>query len=346
MKAVVKYALGEGNVELRDISVPSPTKGQVLIKVESAAICGSDIHILHNNIHIPLNPPVVMGHEFSGTVAENGEGCEKYKIGERVVSEVGFDLCGICEECFYGFPNLCKYRKSGGYWYNGAFTNFMLVPEKNIHPMPGGLSFDEAALIEPLACAVHGVLEQGDLKSGENVLISGPGAIGLLSLQCAKSAGGYVIVAGLKEDADRLETARKLGADKVLFSDSENFYNEIHEITSLRGGVDVFYECSGSAGGVATGLKSLKKRGKYTQIGLMGKTIPIDIDLVTSKELIVNGSQSQRRNSWDTSLKLIEMGLINLKPLITDIFPLSEWKKGFELFESKKSIKVILRPET
>ena len=344
MQALVKLQHGPGHVELKEISEPHPSKGQVKIGVKATGICGSDLHIYNDDIAIKIKPPVVIGHEFSGVITELGEGVTGWKVGDRVVSELGFEVCGQCYNCQAGFPNLCDSRKSLGYWYDGAFTSFTVTLAEGLHSLPGNISFSEGSLTEPLACAVHAVLELTWITAGDLVLISGPGTIGLLALQVAKTQGAKTIVSGVGTDASRLEIAEQLGADYVVNIEHEDLEETVARLSG-RSGVDVVLECSGNERAVNTGLQLLRKRGQFTQIGLFGRPITVDFEKVCFKEIRVTGSLGQRRSAWDRALQFMEEGRVQLKPLVSHVLNISEWKKAFEMFENNKGLKIVLTPD-
>ena len=203
MKAVVKTAPGEGNVELRDIAEPAPGPGQVLIAVQAAGICGTDIHIYHDEFR--SWPPVVLGHEVSGRVVALGAGVTSVAEGDRVTTETYFSTCGVCRFCRDGRVNLCpqspldrlgrERRLHLASWWSPRGTSTAL---------PENLGYRAGALVEPLACVVHGVLERRSCSRGDLAVVAGPGAIGLLTLQVARAAGARVIVLGTAADAHRL----------------------------------------------------------------------------------------------------------------------------------------------
>ncbi|GHV42797.1 alcohol dehydrogenase catalytic domain-containing protein [Synergistales bacterium] len=343
MKALVKYASGPGNMEIRDIPEPSPGPGQVKIEVKEAGICGSDIHIYHSDIAIPLNPPVVTGHEFSGIVVENVEGSARFKPGTRVVSETAFHYCGVCDFCREGFYNLCVERRTLGYWFNGVFTRYTVVPEARIHAIPDSVDFTSAAMTEPLACVAHAVYDLTRVVAGDVVLVSGPGSVGLMAAQIAKAHGATVVVSGTDVDTARLEMAKKLGADYTVNVQKENLNEFIGGVT--RGyGADVVLECSGSPYGTDAGLNAVKKRGWFTQIGLPGKKIEFDIEKVCYKELHFSGSLGSRNASWRKALDLLAAGKVNVKPLVSDKISILEWEIAFKKFESKEGGKIFLLP--
>jgi L-iditol 2-dehydrogenase len=343
MKALVKYAARPGNMEIRDVPEPAPGPGQVLVEVKEAGICGSDIHIYHSDIAIPLNPPVVTGHEFSGVVARNGEGCSKFEPGSQVVSETAFHYCGVCDFCREGFYNLCVERRTLGYWYNGVFTRHTVVPEARIHPIPDGVDFTSAAMTEPLACVVHAIYDLTRIVPGDVVLVSGPGAVGIMAAQVAKIHGATVVLSGTNVDAERLKLAESLGIDRTINAQTEDLNAFLASFTGGYG-ADVVLECSGSPRGVDAGLNVIKKRGWFTQIGLPGKKIEFDIEKVCYKELHFSGSLGSRNASWRKALQLLSEGKVNVRPLVTDKFSILEWERAFEKFEKKEGCKIFLLP--
>jgi L-iditol 2-dehydrogenase len=344
MLGVVKYQRGEGNMEVQDVPEPHPGPNEVKIEVKAAGICGSDIHIYHDDIKIPIKTPVIVGHEFSGIITELGENVKHLKAGERVTSETAASVCGICPYCRTGHYNLCSSRLGIGYWINGAFAKYCVVPHERVHLLPENVDFISGALCEPLACCVHGIVELTEIHAGDLVVLLGPGPIGLLSLQIAKAEGGKAIVLGVSKDAERLNLAKNLGADRVIDIQKEDPYEVIKELTEDLG-ADVVLECSGISNAAVMGLNLVRKRGSYTQIGLFGKPIEIDFELIAYKELRVTGTFSQKWTAWKKALDLLAQGKVNLRPLVSDILSISDWKKGFKIHEEKKGMKVVLTPE-
>jgi len=344
MKAVVKYAHGRGNVELRDVPKPSPGPDEVLIEVKAAGICGSDLHIFDEDIKLPIRPPVIMGHEFSGVIAEVGSSVKKWKPGDRITSETSAYVCGECLPCRTGNYNVCAEKRLIGYWFNGAFAKYCAVPSRLVHRLPENVTFLSGALCEPLACCVNGVIEKTRIRSGDLVVITGPGPIGLISLQLAKSQGASVVLCGLSQDERRLELGEELGADYIINVEKEDPWRRVSEITD-GAGADILIECSGSPGAVRMGLQLVRRGGQYTQIGLTGRPFDLDFDLVAYKEITVRGSLGQRWTSWNIGLKILSKGLIKTEPLISDVLPLSRWEDGFRKVRNKEGVKVILKPE-
>jgi L-iditol 2-dehydrogenase len=341
MQALMKTARGEGHVALRELPTPRPGPGEVLLAVRAAGICGTDLHIYHDEY--PTRPPVVLGHELAGEVAAVGDGVSQVAPGDRVTTETYFHLCGTCRFCRGGQPNLCPERRSIGSGVNGGFAPFVIVPERNVHQLPEHVSFQEAALTEPLACVVHGALELPKVTAGDVAVIAGPGAIGLLTLQVARAAGATVVVLGTAADRRRLDLARELGAARAVDVDAEDALPIVEELTG-GWGADVVFECSG-AGPAALGLLPLARRGgQYAQIGLFGRPVAWDLDQVCMKELRVTGSNASVPSAWRTALRLLGDGSVRAAPLISDVYPLSDWERAFRRFEKREGVKLLLDP--
>lgn len=342
MKAVMKVERGVGHVELRDIPEPSVGTGQVKIKVAAAGLCGTDLHIYKDEFK--SWPPVVLGHEVAGTVAEVGPGVEGILVGQRVTTETYFITCGECRYCRTGHANLCLNRRSIGSGVNGGFTNYVVVPSKNIHPLPDSVDDRSGALTEPLACVVHATLTTPTISPGDVAVIAGPGAIGLLTLQVVKAAGGTAIVLGTNGDEQRLALALELGADHVVNVQHEDPAAQVAALTPEGLGADVVYECSG-AGPAAQQLLTLTRRGaRYVQIGLFGKPVAWDLDQICFRELIVTGSNASVPSAWIRALQLLKSGLVRTAPLITAAYEVTDWAEAFEGFEKKTAIKTLLIP--
>lgn len=342
MKAVMKVASGVGNIELRDIAVPSPAAGQVKIQVEAAGICGTDIHIYKDEFK--SRPPVVLGHEISGRIVEVGDGVDSSLLDKRVTTETYYQTCGTCMYCRRGEYNLCLNRLSIGSGVNGGFTSYLVVPAKNIHELPQNVDFRAGALTEPLACVVHGVLSHKTVSPGDVAVIAGPGAIGLLTLQVVKSAGATVVMLGTNVDNERLELASDLGADYTVNVQSDDPSKLIADITQEGLGADVVYECSGAGPAAAQLLTLVRRRGRYVQIGLFGKPVSWDLDQLCYKELVATGSNASVPSAWDKALKLMAAGTVQTAPLITHAYDVTQWEQAFATFDAKSGIKTLLTP--
>ena len=346
MRALVKTAKGKGHVELRDVPVPKIGPGDVLIEVKAAGICGTDLHIYHDEF--PYWPPVILGHEFAGVVAEAGREVADWKPGDRVVGEPHTLACGTCWLCRSGHRQLCPSKRSPGWGIDGCFAKYMRFPEPGLlHRIPDDVDFESAALVEPTANVVHDVLERGCVESGDVVAVVGPGPVGLLAAMTAKAAGaGIVIVLGTAADEDvRLPTARLIPAiDHVWNVQQEDVVHLLMDLTDGRG-ADVVVEASGAEAGIALGLRLARKLGRITAIGLTGKeNIRFPYDAVMSKALEVTFNMSTSHTSWDKAILLIQSKRIEVKPLVTHHGPLERWEEFFSALQRKQAIKAIFIP--
>lgn len=342
----MKYARGEGNIELRDISEPECRAGEVLVEVEAAGICGTDVHILHDQTFYA--PPVVIGHEYCGRVINVGEDVHGIEVGDRVTSPATVP-CGECYLCRTNHQNRCTGSNKkilGVSGANGAFAQLMVVPTKIIHKVPDRVSSESAALAKPIACVVHAAIERVEIKPGESIVIQGPGAIGLIATQIAAIQGaGQIIVTGTSADKERLEIAVKLGADIAVNVEEEDPVKVVSDLTTGLG-ADVVLEASGSPAARRQAFELVRRCGKIGYIGLTGRTKEeANLDNVVEKELSITGSWGTVWTSWRTTLALMASGKIRTDLLISHRLPLEDWKKGFDLMDSKEGLKILLKPQ-
>lgn len=338
MKALMKTAHGPGNIELRDIPRPQCKDDEVLIQIKAVGLCGSDVHIEQDDI--PYEAPVVLGHEFCGIIAEKGKNITVLEVGDRVVAENVDSGCGKCEMCLTGHHQICVMRKSQGIHMNGGFTEYVASKASNVYKIPDNISFEEAALMEPVTVCTHAVLEQTPVKPGDVVLITGPGCIGIIAAIIAKASGAKVILAGTRKDTKRLQVAASLGIDQVVDVETEDLFGIVFGATD-GAGADVILECSGAASAVFPNLCMLKPRGLYNQIGVLGSDVNFNFNIILIKEATVKGSLSHSDFAWKRAIKMAASGQIDLKPLITHKFKLDDWKKAFQTFKDQEGIKVI-----
>lgn len=344
MRALVNYENGEGKVKLMDVPKPVPAPDQVCIRVAFAGICGTDMHIYKNDGGYPTKPPITLGHEFSGVVESVGADVDPSLIGKRVVSETYFHTCGKCMYCQTGHKNLCAERLSIGSGVDGAMADYVVVPAKNLHFIPDNLSMEEAAMTEPLACCVQAVLEFGNIKAGDKVLITGPGAIGLLCLQVAISCGAVVSIAGISKDELRLKKGLELGAKNIIYTDDPNVEQTIREIFGEYG-PDLVFDCSGAGPAINFDLKTIRKGGRFVQVGLTGKPTSIDMNLITLKQLSVFGTFAQNVQWWDRALELMAEQKVKVGPLVSEPYPIERWEEAFADYIKGQGFKYLLSLE-
>ncbi len=342
MKALIKYESGVGNVDLREVAEPFCGDEQIKIEVSYCGICGTDLHVYHDTFK--NYPPVILGHEFAGIVVETGKNVKNITCGEQVtVLPASAVVCGECIYCRTGQFMFCSRRRGMGHGVNGALARYAVVRHDQVYKIPEGFSLAEAALCEPLACAVQATTELTNVRLGDMALISGPGPIGLMCLKILAAEGIKTIVAGLSDDLLRLEAAKKMGASVVVNVSEQDLLCVINEETSGRG-IDVAFECSGTAASVRSCLDALKRLGSYTQVGISGRDITLNFDAILYKQLKVVGSVAYSVTTWDRLLKILNQRAIKLDDLITHTLPLERWKEAFDLCERKQALKVLISP--
>lgn len=341
MKALVKYARGDGFIDVQEVRDPTLLPGHIIIEVKACGICGTDLHIQAGEY--PVNPPVILGHEFSGVIAEIAPDCTVRKVGERVTSLVYFTTCGVCRFCVSGQWGLCQHRKSVGSGVNGAFAHYVMVHEKNARLLPDHIDFISGAMTEPLACCAHGVMEKAATHPGDVALVTGPGAIGLMTAQILVSAGVTVVMAGTQSDVNRMELARKLGVQYTLEVEKGGVPDFLNDITNGQG-ADWVFECSGAGPAAAIGFQTVRRGGVFVQLGLFGRPIQLNWDMAVLKEVEIRNSFASTWVSWDYALKLLANGRVQTKPLVSDILPITEWESAFSRFRNKDGIKFMLLP--
>jgi L-iditol 2-dehydrogenase len=329
-------------VDLVNVDAPRPAEGKVIIEVQYAGVCGTDIHILHD-LYPKAQPPVTLGHEFSGVISELGPNVQGWEVGDRVAVESPAHFCRVCEFCSSGQTQRCEKRQAFGSGRDGAFTSLVVARQDGLHKLPDHVSFQEGALCEPLACAIHAVMERSSIEPGKTVLVTGPGPIGLLVLQVAKAMGATVVVSGAQRDEERLKLAKWVGADYCVQIDQQDPHPLIYDLTSGMG-VDAAFECSGAPGALSDCLQGVRKGGEIVQVGLFGRSIELNYDDVTFKEVHIKGSFTHNRRTWEKAIDLLRDRKVNLVSLVSREFPLDQWEEAFRLFEKGVGLKYLLYP--
>lgn len=334
------------HLEMADYPVPLPGSGEVLIKVAACGICGSDVHGYDGSSGRRI-PPIVMGHEAAGTVTDLGAGASRFKIGDRVTFDSTI-YCGQCAYCARGEINLCDNRKvvgvsCGEYARDGAFAEFVAVPERIVYALPATMAFPEAAMLEAVSVALHAV-KVARLKGGETALVVGAGMIGLLTLQAALAAGcSRVFIADI--DGSRLDMAKTLGATGVISKSGEALAQESLTLTAGLG-ADVVFEAVGRDETIAASIDSVRKGGTVVLIGNITPRVMIPLQKVVSREIRLQGTAASA-GEYPQAIELISTGKINVKPLISTVAPLAEGPAWFERLYAHEPnlVKVVLSPD-
>jgi L-iditol 2-dehydrogenase len=341
MKAVLKYASGPGNVEVREVDEPRCADNQVKLEVACCGICGTDLHVYHDTFR--NFPPVILGHEFCGRVVEVGRDVKGISEGGRfAVLGASAVTCGRCVYCRKGEFMFCPERRGMGHGVDGAFTRYAVARSDQLFRLPDNLSDDEGALCEPFAAAVHAVCEISRIRLGDVALVSGPGPIGLLCLKLLAADGVKTIVAGTAADRRRLDLARTMGAAVVVDVTRQDLQAVVKAETDGFG-VDIAMECAGAAASARACLEAVRPLGQYTQVGHFGQNIELNADCLAFKALRMNGSVGYNAETWTRMLRILAEGTVRLGDMVTDRLPLEKWKEGFDACEDKSALKVLLQ---
>ena len=344
MKGLVKTRSGKGFLDIVEIPKPEVEDNEVLIRIRAAGICGTDLHIEEGRFH--SNPPVILGHEFAGEIAETGKNVEKFKIGDRVVAEAHKGGCGTCRYCLRGEVEVCRQKKAIGYRIHGCFAPYLTLPASSLHLIPGNLSNEHAALTEPTAIVMKGLGQKCTVEAEDFVVVLGCGPIGLLAAATAKAEGAStVIITGTDGDEKvRLNAAREMNIDYAVNVQKEDIVEKVNQLTDGLG-ADLVVEASGAAPAIEQAFDIVRINGRICALGLTGeKNIPFPWDAALLKAVDLNFSASSNWTSWKRALSILSSGKINVDPLITRTFPLDQWQEAFDLLRRMEAIKILLIP--
>ena len=338
MDAIVKPAAAPG-LELRQVPVPTPGAGEVLIKVHKTAICGTDVHIYDWNEWSAqhVKPPMVIGHEYVGEIAELGAGVTGLTVGQRVSGE-GHITCGHCRNCHTGNIQWCKDTVGVGVDRDGAFAEYVCIPETNVIPIDESLPEDVVAFFDAFGNATHTALMFPLV--GEDVLITGAGPIGMMATAiCRRNGARSVVVTDVNDY--RLEMAKKMGATatvNVAHDKLESIFGPQHMVE----GFDVGLEMSGNVAALNTMIDNMRNGGKIALLGIHPGNIEININKVIWNSLTLQGVYGRKMyETWYKMITMVEGGL-DMTPMITHRFNYRDFDKGFEAMNSGRSGKVVL----
>ena len=343
MKALL---LSEYNhLEVKDLPAPVPDADEILIEVSACGICGSDVHGYDGSTGRRI-PPIVMGHEAAGTVISVGSAVDTFKPGDRVTFDSTV-YCGGCAYCLKGEVNLCDHRQVIGvsckeFRRAGAFAEYLTVPARIAYRLPDSFSFPQAAMLEAVSVALHGVAVT-EMKGGETVLVIGAGMIGLLLLQSARAAGAArVFVCDV--DATRLALAEKLGADRTILASGSALTEEILRATDGNG-VDIVLEAVGREETIVSAIDCVRKGGTVSLVGNLSPHILLPLQKVVSRQIRLQGSCASA-GEYQQAIDLIARGTIKVDSLITAVAPLSDGPAWFERLHAREPnlMKIVLDP--
>lgn len=350
MKAVV--LMGPNKLEVKEVDVPKPGPVDVLIKVESCALCGTDVALIDKPL--PGQPPYgqhIIGHEYAGTVVAVGETVDEFAIGDRVTVEA-HGGCGRCRNCRLGnyvaclnYGNTKKGHRANGFTTPGGNAQYVINHINTVHKLADRVTMDEASLATNLGCVLYGIETLGGFVAGQSVVIVGPGPLGLSSVQAFKALGAEkVILIGTRES--RLKIAEQTGADIIINSREEDAYEIIMDATGGVG-VDYVVESSGTEGGVDLAIKTTKRMGKILMLGFASVPLPTDFESLALDNKHIFTVRGEGWANVGRAVSLLNRGIVDLTPLITHTFPIEQIDTAFETFNKRidGAIKVISKPQ-
>ncbi len=346
MTAIVKTERAPGG-ELITVKVPQINHNEVLVKVHATSICGTDAHIFEWNKWAQeriRNIPQIMGHEFSGEVVAIGDNVNKVKEGDIISAETHIP-CGHCKQCLTGQQHICDNLSILGVDINGCFAEYAAIPESVVWKNDKSIPPHIGAVQEPLGNAIYCTLVEP--VTGKSVVVFGDGPTGLLSVAVAKAAGAsLVVLVGL--DKYRMDIGENLGADMVLHGIDDNVEGRISKLTDGIG-ADVVLEMAGAEKSISLGLKVVRKGGRYCAFGLPASNVTIDYNNgIIFKGLTLYGINGRQMfDTWFKTRNLLSSGLLNIEPVITHHFPLTDFEKGFSLMLTQPRVagKIVLYPD-
>jgi len=332
-------------LEMTGMPEPSPGPDEVVVRVRACGICGSDVHGFDGSTGRRI-PPLVMGHEAAGEVAQLGSAVTDLRVGERVTFDSTIS-CGRCCYCAAGEVNLCEDREvmgvsPGSYRRHGAFAELVAVPRRIVYRLPEGIGFEQAAMIEAVSIALHAV-GLIPVRLGDTAVVVGSGMIGLLAVQAARLAGCTAVVA-IDIDEARLRLARQLGATEALDGRMGDPAEAVRQLTGGRG-ADVVLECLGAAGTVRTAIACARKGGTVALVGNLAAAAEVPLQEVVTRQIRLQGSCASS-GEYPAAIRLLSTGAIRVDPLISAVAPLAEGPAWFERLYRREAglMKVILRP--
>jgi threonine 3-dehydrogenase len=340
MQALCKVKPEAGFV-LQEVPIPKIGPTDVLIKVEKAGVCGTDYHIYSWDkwAQARVHPPLVIGHEFMGRVTAVGDAVHSVAVGDRVSAE-GHIADLTCLLCRTGQAHICERVEIIGVDRDGAFAEYIAIPEYNVWKLDPAIPDEYAAIFDPLGNAVHTVMAAG--VSTKSVVITGVGSIGLMAIPVARAAGAAAVYA-IDINPAKLELAKRLGADETFDARDPDLVAKIHKLTN-GDGVDVLLEMSGQGSAIDTGLQMVRNGGRAALLGIPSDNISINLaERIIFKGLTVLGINGRTMfETWYQTQALVKSGRVDLRPIITHVLPYTEFDKAFALMKSGEAAKIVL----
>lgn len=328
-----------GVIEFKEVPITAIDKNQALVKIMNIGICGSDIHVYHGE-HPFTSYPVTQGHEVSGEIVALGEDVQGLRVGQKVTIQPQV-VCGVCYPCRNGKYNLCEELKVMGFQTTGTASHYFAVDAKKVTVFPDGMTYEEGAMIEPLAVAVHAIRQAGDIK-GKKIVVLGAGPIGNLVAQTAKGMGAESVIITDVSNL-RLKLAEECGVEHCINTKEVNLGDAILEYFGPDK-ADVIYDCAGNNVTIGQAIKYSRKGSVIILVAVFAGMATVDLAVLNDKELDLNSSMMYRNEDYIDAIKLVNEGKIELSKLISKQFPFKEYKKAYEYIDEngERTMKVLI----
>ncbi len=340
MKAAVFHGPNQP-LKIEEVETPKINAGEILVKIAACGVCNTDMHYIDHGVPTFKKPPMILGHEPSGTVAEAAADVQNFQVGDRILIPPVFS-CGYCTNCRLGKENICLNMLMLGNHMDGAYAEYTKVPAKDCQHLPDDLPIQESSIIaDAISTPYHAVKNRAQVQPGDSVVVFGCGGVGINVVQTASAAGGSVIAVDIVDD--KLEAAKKLGAQHAINAKDMEDKALLKQIRTLTGGgADIAIEAIGNPKTIVLATNAVKPGGCHCQVGYTHHDVPINAARLMFREIEIKGSLGCRPVDYPKIIEMVRMGKIQLEPVVTHKFKLEEINDAFELMRKGESLRSII----
>lgn len=340
MKAAVFHGPNQP-LKIEEVETPKINSGEILVKIAACGVCNTDMHYIDHGVRTFKKPPMILGHEPSGTVAEVGADVQNFQVGDRILIPPVFS-CGYCDNCRLGRENICLNMLMLGNHMDGAYAEYTKVPAKDCQHLPEDLPIEESSIIaDAISTPFHAVKNRARVRPGDSVVVFGCGGVGINVVQIAAAAGGSVIAVDIVDY--KLEVAKQLGAQHTINAkdmEDKALLKQIRTITG--GGADISIEVIGNPKTIVLATNAVKPGGCHCQVGYTHRDVPINAARLMFREIEIKGSLGCRPVDYPKIIEMVRIGKIQLEPVVTHKFKLEEINDAFELMRKGESLRSII----
>ena len=340
MKAAIFHAPNQP-LKIEEVDTPKIDSHEILVKIAACGVCNTDLHYIDHGVPTFKKPPLILGHEPSGIVAEVGQDVKNFEVGDRVLIPPVFS-CGYCENCRIGRENICFNMVMLGNHIDGAFAEYTKVPAKDCQDLPEELPLEESSIIaDAISTPYHAVKNRAQVKPGDSVVVFGCGGVGMNVVQMAAAAGGSVIAVDIVDK--KLEIAKQLGAQHVINASDKEDKALVKEIRAMTGGgADIAIEAIGNPKTIELAPATVKAGGMHCQVGYTHHNVPVNMGRLMFREIEIKGSLGCRPVDYPKIIEMVRTGKIQLKPIVTHRFGLEDIEQAFDVMRKGESLRSII----